>query len=159
MNIKFETLVDGHYKDIMKRFDRSLFEALAPPLIPFKILKFTGSQTGDVVHLQFGGLINTEWVSEITDHGSNDSETYFIDEGTKLPFPLSTWKHRHIVKKIEANKSLIIDDINYQAKNGLLTRLIYPMLYAGFKNRGKIYQRFFNHLDKVHHSDTLEEKS
>lgn len=145
-NLKFKTLVDGHYQDVMKRFDRALFEALAPPFVPFKILKFTGSETGDTVHLQFGKLLGVEWISKITDHGSDDSEAYFVDEGIKLPFPLKYWHHRHIVRKESETQSWIIDDIAYQATNVLFTRVMYPILYNGFKSRDKVYKTYFRRV-------------
>ena len=145
-NLKFATLVDGYYLDVMKRFDRTLFEALAPPLVPFNILKFTGSETGDIVHLQFGKLFGVEWISKITDHGSDAFEAFFVDEGIKLPFPLKYWHHRHIVKKESETQSWIIDDITYEANNSFLTRVMYPVLKNGFGNRDKAYKKFFQQI-------------
>lgn len=130
--------------EVMKRFDRSLFEALAPPLVPFEIVKFTGSQTGDTVHLRMGKGIRIEWISVITSHGSDKEQAYFVDEGIQLPFPLKFWRHQHIVKKDSENQSWIIDDIQYEAVNNLLSKLMYPILYAGFKGRGRIYRQYFN---------------
>ncbi|NND31728.1 MAG: hypothetical protein HKN76_03990 [Saprospiraceae bacterium] len=144
MKLRFETIVDGYYKDVMHRFDRKLFEALKPPLVDFEVVSFTGSKTGDHVHLKFGGLVSFEWVSEIIDHGTNAEATYFIDQGTKLPFPLKSWHHQHIVEKISSNQSKIVDDIDFKASNRILTVLIYPMLYLGFKPRSKIYKRYFS---------------
>jgi ligand-binding SRPBCC domain-containing protein len=144
MNIRFETEVDGYYTAVMHRFDRRLFEALAPPLVPLEILNFTGSKTGDLVHLKFGGPIYTEWISKIIDHGCDEESAFFIDQGTKLPFPLKTWHHRHIVEKIAPNKSKIIDDIDFESYNPVLTALLYPLLYLSFKPRSKIYRDYFS---------------
>ena len=107
MNIKFETKVKGNYKSIMDRFDRNLFEALIPKQGDMEIIEFTGSKKGDRVHLRFKSPIKADWVSDITEDGINEQEAYFIDEGVKLPFPLSYWKHQHIVKKIDEHYSLL----------------------------------------------------
>lgn len=144
MNMRFETEVPGYYTEVMSRFDRTLFEALAPPLVPLNIMNFTGSKTGDLVHLKFGGIINTEWISKIIDHGIDEENAFFIDQGTKLPFPLKTWHHRHIVQKIGPDRSKIIDDIDFESYNPLMSALIYPLLYLGFKPRGKIYRQYFS---------------
>ncbi len=143
MNIQLKTKVKGHYKDIMARFDRDLFEALAPGFPPMEIVEFSGSREGDKVHIRFGAPVNAEWVSLITDHGVDESEAYFVDEGMKLPPPLSYWKHRHIVRKITEDTSCIIDDITFRGPNRLLTWLMYPGILLGFYPRKKIYRAYF----------------
>ena len=143
MNFILETQVAGNYLDVMKRFDRDLFLALAPPFPKIELVEFTGSKTGDKVHIKFLSPVNTDWISDITDHGSNEKEAWFVDEGTTLPAPLKYWKHRHIVRKIDEHRSMIVDDITFKASNGLLTSLMYPALYLGFSQRGPIYRRYF----------------
>lgn len=143
MKIRFETQVRGYYTEVMKRFDRDLFEALKPRQGEMEILDFTGSETGDRVHLKFISPISMEWISDIVDHGTDEKRAYFIDEGVKLPFPLSFWRHKHIVEKIDEEYSLIIDDIEYKASPSLLTPIIYPALYAAFSPRKKVYQSYF----------------
>ncbi len=143
MNIQLKTKVDGNYKEIMKRFDRDLFEALKPKGAKMKIEKFTGSKKGDIVHIKFLFPIKTEWISEITEDGENEKESYFIDEGVKLPFPLSYWKHRHVVKKISEDKSYIIDDMTFKGPFFLITWLLYPAIFLGFYPRKKIYRDYF----------------
>lgn len=105
MNLQLRTKVDGNYKDIMRQFDRKLFEALKPSHADMEIIQFTGSEKGDKVHLRFHSPIKADWISHITDHGENESESFFIDEGVKLPFPISYWRHKHIVRKITNNTS------------------------------------------------------
>lgn len=141
--MRFSTHVEGYYLDVMDRFDLALFKALAPPLVPLEILNFTGSKTGDQVHLRFGKPVNMDWVSKITDHGSNEQLAYFVDEGVKLPFPLSTWHHQHVVQKISDSQSMIIDIIDFKAQNTFLSVLIYPILYFSFYQRASTYRKYF----------------
>ena len=143
MNIQIKTQVKGNFKEIMRQFDRKLFEALKPKGADMEIVEFTGSETGDKVHIRFNKPLKAEWISHITDHGSNDQEAYFIDEGVKLPFPLSYWKHKHIVQKITEDTSWIIDDITFKGPNFLVSLLLYPGIYAGFYPRKRIYRAFF----------------
>lgn len=144
MNIQLKTKVKGNYKDIMRQFDRKLFEALKPKQAKMEIVEFTGSKKGDRVHLRFLSPIKAEWISEIVEDGVNDQEAYFIDEGTTLPFPLTYWRHKHIVQKIREDTSYIIDDMTFSGANALITALIYPGIYLGFYPRKKIYQKYFN---------------
>lgn len=143
MKIRFETRVRGHYKEVMKRFDRDLFEALKPKQGDMEIVEFTGSEKGDRVHLKFNSPFSMEWISDIVEHGADEEKAYFIDVGVKLPFPLGFWRHRHIVEKIDEQYSMIVDDIEYKAKPSFLTPVLYPALYAAFSPRKKIYQSYF----------------
>lgn len=143
MNIQLKTKVDGNYKEVMKRFDRQLFEALKPKYGKMEIIEFTGSKKGDLVHLQFLSPIKMEWISEITDDGEDEKESYFIDEGVKLPFPLSFWQHKHIVQKITEDTSYIIDDMTFKGPNFLVTLFLYPALYIAFFPRKSIYKSYF----------------
>lgn len=143
MNIQLKTTVKGNYKTIMSRFGRALFEALAPKGAKMEIVAFTGSRKGDKVHLRFTSPLKAEWVSVITEDGQNDSEAWFTDEGVQLPFPLSYWKHRHIVRKIAEDTSCIIDDITFKGPNRLATLLLYPGIFLGFYPRKKIYEAYF----------------
>jgi len=144
MNIQLKTKVDGNYKDIMQQFDRKLFEALKPSHANMEIIEFTGSKKGEKVHLRFHSPIKTDWISLITDDGENEKEAYFIDEGVKLPFPLSYWKHKHIVQKITENTSYIIDDITFKGPIFFISWFMYPAIYAGFYPRKKVYKKYFN---------------
>lgn len=143
MNLQLQTTVRGNYRDLIDRFDRELFEALAPRQGEMEIVEFTGSRQGDRVHLRFLKPIRAEWVSLITEDAVNDREAYFVDEGVQLPWPLTYWRHRHVVRKITENSSCIIDDITFRGANPLLTALLYPAIFLGFYPRKKIYRTYF----------------
>ena len=144
MNIQIKTLVHGHYLSVMQRFDRQLFEALKPKGADMEIVEFTGSEKGDKVHIRFNSPIKAEWISHITEHGENDKEAYFIDEGVKLPWPLKYWRHKHIVQRVTEDTSCIVDDITFKGPNALMSAAMYPGIFAGFYPRKKIYKAYFN---------------
>ena len=144
MNVTLKTPVKGNYKEVMAGFDRDLFEALKPPVGKMEIVAFTGSHKGDRVHLRFLKPIKAEWISEIIEDQITNDKAWFVDVGTKLPWPLATWTHRHIVEKIDENNSIIIDDMTFTGKHFLLTLFLYPAILIGFYPRKKIYKQYFN---------------
>lgn len=143
MQIYLSTIVSGNYKEVMKQFDRKLFEALTPDDRVMELIEFTGSKEGDWVHLRFKLPFRADWKSEITEDGMDEEKAWFVDEGRVLPFGLGYWKHKHIVEKMDDNSSRIIDDIEYKAQNSLLTLLIYPVLFAAFYPRKRAYRKYF----------------
>jgi len=143
MRLILKTKVKGHYLRVMERFDLDLFEALKPIGAQMEVVQFTGSKTGDIVELKFVSPIKAEWISKITDHGSNRDSAYFVDEGEVLPFPLQQWKHRHIVERVDDDYSIIVDDIQYSSGFWLLDLLLYPAMFVGFYPRKFSYRKYF----------------
>ena len=52
MNLTIETAVRQDYLKVKEGFDEKLFTRLSPPFPPVKLIKFDGSQKGDVVSLE-----------------------------------------------------------------------------------------------------------
>ena len=141
MRILLKTRVSGNYLDIYNSFDRSLFEFLLPS--GAKVQQFDGSKKGDIVHLTFSFPFKAEWVSEIIENNISDSECYFIDKGTKLPFGIHFWIHKHRIIK-DGNQSIIEDDIEFSTGNKFLDLIYYPGLLVSFLPRKRLYQKYFN---------------
>ena len=148
MNLVLCTPVQGNYKKVMAAFDRQLFEAIKPPIGKMEILEFTGSKKGDKVHIQFHSPAKAEWISDIVEDEVTEERAWFVDVGVKLPWPLATWTHRHIVERVDDQNSMIIDDITFSANNFILSLLLYPAIFLGFYPRKKIYQAYFKELLK-----------
>lgn len=146
MNLILKAPVKGNYKDVMAAFDRKLFEALKPQYGQMEIVEFTGSRKGDKVHMKFISPVKAEWISDIVEDDVNEDRAWFVDVGTKLPWPLATWTHRHIVEKVDDEHAIIIDDITFTATNFILTTLLFPAIFLGFYPRKKIYQDYFKKL-------------
>ncbi len=143
MKINLTTSVSGNHRDVMARFDIDLFKFLTPPFPKVKIHAFTGTEVGDDYHIEFLFPMKGHWKGKITDRNIDDDAAYFIDEGTVLPMGLSYWHHKHIVRKISADKSDIIDQIEFKTRFSLLTLLMYPVLYFSFALRGPLYRKYF----------------
>ena len=94
MRLTIQTPVRGDYREVLARFDQTLFEQLTPPGAKVELLRFDGSETGDLVHIRlFLPLMRPQdWISEIVDHGTDAQQAWFVDEGRTLPWFLNSWQ-------------------------------------------------------------------
>ena len=138
--------MQGNYIDVLAKFDKKLFEALAPKGATMEIVAFTGSKKGDMVHIRFVKPFKANWISDITDNGINNNEAYFIDQGRVVPFGIIYWQHKHIIKNLSPTTCQIIDDISFKGVNFIWTLLLYPALFIGFYPRKKIYKKYFGSI-------------
>ena len=142
MNIVIKAKVRGNYKTVYQMMDRELFDFLAPPG-PMKIVEYTGSHVGDVVHIRFGFPIYADWISDITEENESANELNFVDRGRTLPFPLKAWRHVHRIQRIDEETSRIVDDMHFSTGNKLFDGLVYPFLYLTFLPRKWQYPKYF----------------
>lgn len=143
MKINIFTKVEQDYLQVKDGFDEQLFSKLSPPFPPVKLLRFDGSKKRDIVSLELNFLLFKQvWTSEITDDETNESEFYFVDKGTKLPFFLKSWEHKHRVVK-DGDSSIIKDEITFEGPNSIMTVLLFPALWLQFMYRKPIYKKIF----------------
>ena len=143
MKINIETKVEGHFLDVYKAFDLQLFEFLKPKGAKMEIIDFTGSKKGDTVRIRFIRPVKTDWISEISEDFVGDDEAYFIDQGTILPWPLSSWKHKHLISHESNTHSIIKDQIEFKTISFILDYLIWPIMYIAFALRKPLYKKYF----------------
>ncbi|GAB2569308.1 SRPBCC family protein [Spirosoma areae] len=148
MRLVLKTSVDQSLPTVWAGFNRTLFEQLAPPFPPVKVVRFDGCLPGDVVHLRLNFfLFRQDWISLIVDQQTTDDAIYFIDQGTRLPFFLTRWHHRHHLQRVPAGttggQTIITDDITFKTPFGLTDYLLYPFLWLQFACRKPIYRRLF----------------
>ncbi len=146
MKIIIKTIVEQNYKTVFEGFNEALFLALKPPFLPLTLRQFDGSMTGDKVKITLGkGFLSQKWDALIVEQKETDTEIYFIDEGTALPFFLKKWRHQHRILKLNNDKSVIIDNIYFKTPLGKLSDiLIYPIIFFQFWLRKPIYKRYFS---------------
>jgi len=144
LKIRIKTLVNAPLQQVWKGFDRDLFLKLSPPFPKVELLKFDGCLKGDKVHLKLLiPFFPQYWFAEIIENSQTKHEIYFIDKGTRLPFFLSKWHHRHALVKADDANTYIIDDIDFATGTLLADFLFYPILYLQFLYRVPIYKRYF----------------
>lgn len=143
MKLIVETVVAQNYLQVKEGFTESLFLKLNPPFPPVKLIRFDGSEIGDLVSLELNFLLfKQNWTSKITESQLTEREYFFVDEGIQLPFFLNSWKHKHRLVK-NGNQCLIRDEITYQGPNKVITALLFPVLKGQFLYRKPIYQKLF----------------
>lgn len=143
MQIRISTKVAQSLEAVRDGFNAELFVKLNPPFPSVEVLKFDGCQKGDFVELLLDFKVSKQkWVSEITFDNETKEIFEFIDEGIHMPFPFTSWKHHHMIIAKE-NGCHIIDQIDYQANNKLMTILVYPLLFLQFLYRKPVYRRVF----------------
>ena len=145
MKIKLRTPVAASLPAVWRGFDQALFEQLSPPFPPVEVVRFGGCREGDVVDLKLSFIFfKQHWTSHIVEQRTTDREIYFIDKGTKLPFFLSYWQHKHRLIRDAAGGTIIADEIEYRTPVLLFDYLMYPLMWAQFAYRAPIYKRVFS---------------
>jgi ligand-binding SRPBCC domain-containing protein len=143
MKLKIQTSVEKNYLQVWEEFTEDLFNQLSPPFPPVKVIQFDGCHKGDTVELELNFLLfKQRWRSLITDQQSTNTEIFFLDEGVKLPFFLTFWKHRHRIIK-NGDSTIIADEIEFKTPTLLTNYLFYPLLWLQFAYRKPIYQKVF----------------
>ncbi|WP_234733624.1 SRPBCC family protein [Tellurirhabdus bombi] len=144
MKLVVRTQVEQPLPQVWAGFDQRLFDQLNPPFPPVRVVRFDGSQKGNVVHIELNFLFfRQDWISLITDQQETDKEIFFIDTGNKLPFFLSFWQHKHRLLR-QGHQTIIADEVTYKTPGGwLMDWLFYPILWAQFVYRKPIYKRYF----------------
>jgi ligand-binding SRPBCC domain-containing protein len=144
MKLQFSTPIPLPFQKVRDQFNEALFVYLAPPLIPFELIRFDGCKKNHEVHISLGVKPFTQtWVSLITFEESNSLGWSFIDEGKRLPWPLKYWKHHHKVDKISDQECMIVDDITFECQSTMMSFMIWPFLWWVFSLRPKRYRRYF----------------
>jgi ligand-binding SRPBCC domain-containing protein len=144
LKITIQTAVNQSFRQVWAGFDETLFKLLSPPFPPVKVVRFDGCLAGQVVDLELNFILfKQNWTSHIIEQQETATEIYFIDKGTKLPFFLSFWQHKHrIIKNGEG--TIIADEIMFQTPYILTNYLMYPLLWAQFLYRKPIYKKAFD---------------
>lgn len=142
MQIRITTRVTMPLDRVIERFDRDFFLKLMPPFPPVRLLRFDGIRTGDEVHLELlmPPLKPQLWIGRIIEYQRTADELVFIDVGATLPFFLSSWHHRHIMKSVAGGTS-ITDAITFQSSWRVFDFLLYPVMWCQFYYRKPIYRR------------------
>ncbi len=143
MRLKISTSVRSSLEKVQDGFNEDLFVRLSPPFPKVKLLRFDGSETGNIVSLQLNFIFfRQEWTSEIVSGQQDTDRWVFVDKGIKLPFFLSSWVHHHEVRQ-DGEGAIIIDDISYSTGWMLTDLILYLPMYLQFLYRKPIYRKAF----------------
>lgn len=146
MQFRIKTEVKANFLFVASHFGKPLFIYLLPIFPPIKLIKFDGTNLGNVVclELKFFGFV-MQWSSQIIVTKKYQTEVNFIDQGIKLPFFLVYWEHKHRIIR-HGLDTIIIDEIYYKSPNMIIELLFFPILFLSFLMRRFSYKSFFKKL-------------
>ncbi len=145
--VKIRHYVGGEQAEVFAGFTEDLFVALAPRFPPNRILRYDGNRVGDTVSLELGVKpLAQVWTTEIVANEAGAERSFFVDEGRELPFPLTFWRHRHVVEQAGPGRVAIVEDIVFATSNAVFTKLMRPIIVREFGARGPGYQRYFGRV-------------
>ncbi len=144
MHIKFENEVNFPYEFVVSRIGKEMFLSMNPPWSGITLLRFDGTSVSDEVHLNITlGLLNFSWISKIVQSEIRDQEFNFIDIGVKMLPGMKSWHHHHIFRKTGENKTLIIDDVNFESGIFFLDLFYHNIITIQFLYRRYAYGKYF----------------
>ena len=144
MKIFFRTRIRQPVSVVKNGFTQDLFMKLTPHWSNASLQRFDGCKKNDEVHITIKILGKTQsWISIITDEHEDASGWSFVDEGKKLPWPLTGWKHIHRVDRVGDMDCEIVDDIEFHTSSKYLDKLVYPVIWSTFAIRPNLYQKYF----------------
>ncbi|MFL2997128.1 MAG: hypothetical protein ACJZ1Q_00045 [Candidatus Neomarinimicrobiota bacterium] len=128
--------------DVIESFHNRDFVDFLISFQPVKILKWTGIKNGESASFKFWFF---GWKKMDVIHQNYQSKTDFLsfeDHGVGLPFGLTSWKHRHIVEKVQ-NGTLITDIIFFDESTTVKKFLIKPIMLFPIITRILSYKVWF----------------
>ncbi len=141
---KIKTEINAPFDKVWNGFGEKLFNALQPSFPATEVLRFDGCNIGDVVetNIKFFG-IKQPFYAVIIDNAVNAQQACFTDIGTKLPFFLKAWQHKHIISSAGENTSIITDEIHFASWNKVAEAFLLPVIYGQLYMRKPVYRKFF----------------
>jgi len=142
-SFKIQTKIGASMSFVWSQFNEELLKKISPPFPKVNIQRFDGCKTGDLVILEIN-LIFTHviWSSEITYTNQDSNQSVFIDEGIKVPFGITLWKHEHSIIKIDEGQCYIQDFVTYKTSNVFLDMILFPFLWGMIFYRKPFYLKY-----------------
>jgi ligand-binding SRPBCC domain-containing protein len=131
------------FEKVSADFGSDLFRFLLPPKYIATLVEYQGSKPGSKVHIRFKFPFPSDWISIIKSEEKDAGKYVFMDEGEKLPFGLTSWKHIHRVIKIDEIHTEIIDDMSFSTGHRIFDFLLFPVLFLSFYPRKRLYKQYF----------------
>jgi ligand-binding SRPBCC domain-containing protein len=130
---------------VIKKFDRTLFESLMPPLSLLELLQYDGTFEGGRYRLGARYLNFSLWEGEITKADFLSPKEYvFIDEVNSNIAGVRNWKHTHRFVESVTKHTYIVDEVEFEAVNPMLEGVYEMMLRSYFLYRQFRYKKLLN---------------
>ena len=132
----YETKIDKEFEEVWTFFSTADNLAKITSFPKVRILSDPSTTPGNTIKMQFNFFIfRISWHSKIT----KKEQTYFIDEGEKLPFPFKEWKHTHKFKE-DGKLTVMTDIVEYDASvPDFFVKFILNQMFSGREKEIKKY--------------------
>lgn len=140
--IKINTKVGKPFATVKQAFvnkDAKLLKYLLP--IGSELLHYKGIRRGAIIKVKVFGV---PCKFKVITYSVGKSSLYFNDimqEGTLLG--TKYWSHRHKIKKLSDNETVIIDEITFTSTNKYKDFILHVLFLSSFAIRSLQYKTFF----------------
>ncbi len=145
LKFSLQTTINATIDEVWKQFDKDLLEKLSPPFPIISISTFDGCEINDKVVIDMNFLITkTSWSSLIIENQNSENEKFFVDQGIKMPFGLTYWKHKHGLIKKNSTTTIILDAIEFETPSIILDYILFPLFYGMILYRKPLYKKLLS---------------
>lgn len=135
----YKTDIDRPLSEVWSFFQTNDNLAAITGFPKIRILGDKDVTEGAAVHLEMNFyFMKLEWKGEIT---KVVPEAFFMDEGTDLPYPFTSWRHVHAFKAVDEKTTRMIDRVEFTAK--VPSPFVRLMLKGMFKDRQRQLKKHF----------------
>ena len=133
------------YDIVCEQFNNLEFVKYLTQFQPVKVLKWDGINNGCEAIFKIW-LFKWHVFSVVHDnYNKQENCLSFYDNGTKLPFGIINWNHKHQIE-INGKSVVIFDNLKFEHNNLLLALLLYPILISPILIRKILYPLYFKKI-------------
>ena len=138
------TIKDIDYLNVVSAFHDISFVKYLIQCQPVKLIFWDGIYNNNKAHFKFWFLVWHDFKVKHQLFSCDSDSLIFEDIGIELPMGMSSWKHKHIVKK-NVNDIVIKDEIVFKHKSKFFGILLYPIFIFPILLRKILYNQYFQH--------------
>tara|TARA_X000001036_G_scaffold430720_1_gene463873 strand:- start:404 stop:841 length:438 start_codon:yes stop_codon:yes gene_type:complete len=132
----------NNFQNVINAFHDINFVRFLTYLQPIKIIIWEGIENNKLAFFKLWFLGWKDFKVKHSNYKLSHNELSFIDSGLDLPLGISSWHHKHIVKK-HKNHVLIIDSLCIEHSNKLIGYMLFPVLIFPIIIRIILYKIYF----------------
>ncbi len=136
------SIKNANFDKVCNSFHDRKFVDFLTSLQPVKIISWTGIENDKIAFFKLWFFGWRDFKVKHSEYTIENNILSFKDIGQELPFGLTSWNHKHTVKK-DKDKILIVDVIKIKHKNLILGYILLPMLVVPIFIRKFLYPLYF----------------
>jgi ligand-binding SRPBCC domain-containing protein len=138
----FKKKVKATLAQIEKKINKDFFQQMIPPIYPVELIDFEIPKDGAEFSIALKGPYPLKiWQGHMHSFSRQVKEYEFVDEGKRLPFPFSKWRHKHRFVESPVGGTFLVDEIEYECVDERFEKVVEMFLFFYFKYRQFQYQK------------------